>query len=187
MAKIDGFAHPTRDNTMSITLSSASLPVFTKMLSNLGHCLQKAAANAEERKFDPNVLLTARLAPDMLPFVAQIRIACDAAKNGTARLAGIEAPVFADDETTLAQLQERVAKTVAWLATVPADKIDGREAADITFPVGRDGSTRTMPGEAFLKHWVLPNLFFHVTTAYALLRHNGVPLGKVDYLVGGQV
>jgi uncharacterized protein len=170
---------------MPITLSSASLPVFTTMLGNLAHCLQKAAAHAEARRFDPNVLLSARLAPDMLPFAVQIRIACDAAKFGAARLAGIEAPVFADDETTLAQLHERITKTVAWLATVPADKIDGRESADITFPVGRDGATRTMAGEAYLKHWVLPNLFFHVTTAYALLRHNGVDLGKRDYLEGG--
>jgi hypothetical protein len=169
---------------MSITLSSASLPVFTTMLRNLAHCLQKAAANAEARKFDPNVLLAARFAPDMLPFTAQIRIACDAAKLGTARLAGIEAPVFADDETTLAELVARIEKTVAWLETVPADKIDGRESAEITFPIGRDGSTRTMLGEAYLKHWVLPNLFFHVTTAYALLRHNGVDLGKRDYLAG---
>lgn len=169
---------------MSISLSSASLPVFTTMLGNLAHCLRKAVAHAEARKFDPNVFLTTRLAPDMLPFPAQIRIACDAAKFGAARLAGIEAPAFADDETTLAELLARIDKTVAWLATVPADKIDGRETADITFPVGRDGSTRTMQGEAYLKHWVLPNLFFHVTTAYGLLRHNGVELGKRDYLLG---
>lgn len=169
---------------MSITLSSASLPIFDAMLSNLAHCLRKAAAHAEARKFDPNVLLTTRLAPDMLPFAAQIRIACDAAKFGAARLAGIEAPSFADDEATLAELLQRIEKTQAYLATVPTDKIDGRESADITFPVGRDGSTRTMQGEAYLKHWVLPNFFFHVTTAYALLRHNGVDLGKRDYLVG---
>ena len=168
---------------MSITLSSASLPVFDTMLGNLAHCLQKAAAHAEARKFDPNVFLAARFAPDMLPFAAQIRIACDMAKSGAARLAGIEAPVFADDETTLDQLLARIEKTRAWLATVPADKIDGRESAEITFPLGRD-ATRTMLGEAYLTHWVLPNVFFHVTTAYTLLRHNGVELGKRDYLVG---
>lgn len=170
---------------MSITLSSASLPVFQTALSNLLHCLNKAEANAAARKFDPNVFVTMRLAPDMLPFAAQIRIACDAAKNGTARLAGIEAPKFDDNETTFAELQARIVKTLDWLATVPAASIDGREAAQITFPVGRD-KTRTMAGEAYLKHWALPNLFFHVTTAYALLRHNGVDLGKADYLMGEQ-
>ena len=170
---------------MSITLSSASLPVFQTALSNLLHCLNKAEANAAARKFDPNVFVQTRLAPDMLPFAAQIRIACDAAKNGTARLAGIEAPKFDDNETTFAELQARVRKTLDWLATVPASAIDGREAAEITFPVGRD-KTRTMTGEAYLKHWALPNLFFHVTTAYALLRHAGVDVGKTDYLAGAQ-
>ena len=170
---------------MSITLSSASLPVFQTALSNLLHCLNKAEANAAARKFDPNVLFAARLAPDMLPFAAQIRIACDAAKNGTARLAGIEAPKFEDNETTFAELQARITKTLDWLATVPASAIDGREDADITFPVGRD-KTRTMKGEAYLKHYALPNMFFHVVTAYALLRHNGVDVGKTDYLMGAQ-
>ena len=170
---------------MSITLSSASLPIFQTALGNLLHCLNKAEANATARKFDPNVFATARLAPDMLPFAAQIRIACDAAKNGTARLGAIEAPKFEDNETTFAELKERVAKTLAWLATVPASAIDGREEADITFPVGRD-KTRTMKGEAYLKHYALPNMFFHIVTAYALLRHNGVDLGKTDYLLGAQ-
>ena len=170
---------------MTITLSSASLPVFQTALSNLLHCLNKAEANAAARGFDANVFVQTRLAPDMLPFAAQIRIACDAAKNGTARLVGIEAPRFEDNETTFAELQARVRKTLDWLATVPAASIDGREEAAITFPVGRD-KTRTMTGEAYLKHWALPNLFFHVTTAYALLRHNGVDLGKTDYLAGDQ-
>jgi hypothetical protein len=170
---------------MSITLSSASLPIFQTALGNLLHCLDKAEANAAARKFDPNVFVTARLAPDMLPFMAQIRIACDAAKNGTARLGAIEAPKFEDNETTFAELKARVAKTVAWLATVPASSIDGREEADITFPVGRD-KTRTMKGEAYLKHYALPNMFFHIVTAYALLRQGGVDLGKTDYLLGAQ-
>ena len=170
---------------MSITLSSASLPVFQTALSNLLHCLNKAEANAAARGFDANVFVQSRLAPDMLPFAAQIRIACDAAKNGTARLAGIEAPKFEDNETTFAELKARIGKTLAWLATVPPASIDGREEAQITFPVGRE-KTRTMAGEAYLKHWALPNVFFHVTTAYALLRHNGVDLGKPDYLAGGQ-
>jgi hypothetical protein len=155
------------------------------MLRNLSHCMGKAEASAAARKFDVNVLVQARLAPDMLPFASQIRIACDAAKLAAARLGGLDAPKFADDETTFAQLQDRIARTLDFLATVPADAIDGTEDKDITFPVGRDGTTRTMKGEAYLKHWVLPNVFFHVTTAYALMRHNGVDLGKVDYLMGG--
>jgi uncharacterized protein len=172
---------------MTISMSSASLPVFTTMLRNLSHCMDKAEASAAARKFDVNVLVSARLAPDMLPFASQIRIACDAAKLAAARLGGLDAPKFADDETTFAQLKERIAKTLDFLATVPAAAIDGTEDKDITFPIGRDGTTRTMQGEAYLKHWVLPNVFFHVTTAYALLRHNGVDLGKVDYLVGATV
>ena len=170
---------------MPITLSSASLPVFQTALSNLLHCLNKAEANAVARKFEPDVFVNMRLAPDMLPFAAQVRIACDAAKNGTARLAGIEAPKFDDNETSFAELKARITKTLDWLATVPAASIDGREEAEITFPVGRD-KTRTMTGEAYLKHYALPNMFFHVVTAYALLRHNGVDVGKVDYLAGPQ-
>ena len=168
---------------MTITLTSATLPVFKAGLTNLTHCLNKAAANAEKRGFSPDAFVILRLAPDMLPFAAQIRIACDAAKNGTARVSGLEAPKFADDETTFAQLQERISKTLAWLDTVPADAFDGREAQDITFPAGKD-KTRTMPGEAYLKHNALPNFFFHLVTAYNLLRQGGVNLGKMDYLVG---
>lgn len=170
---------------MPITLTSAALPVFKTALANLEHCLSKAEANAHMRQFNPDVLVGMRLAPDMLPFASQVRIACDAAKNGTARVSGLAAPKFADDETTFAQLQERIAKTLAWLDTVPADAFDGREEQDITFPVGKE-ATRTMKGEAYLKHWAIPNVYFHVTTAYALLRHNGVDLGKADYLAGAQ-
>jgi hypothetical protein len=170
---------------MTLSLGTASLPIFQTALANLAHCLDKAEAYAAARKFDVNNFCAARLAPDMLPFTAQIRIACDAAKNGTARLAGIEAPKFEDNEATFAELKARVAKTLAWLATVPTSAIDGREEADITFPVGRD-KTRTMKGEAYLKHYALPNMFFHIVTAYALLRHGGVDLGKTDYLLGAQ-
>lgn len=170
---------------MAISMSSASLPVFRTMLGNLSHLLEKGQANAQARKFDPQVLVTYRLAPDMLPFSRQIQIACDAAKNGVARISGVEAPRFEDNEATFEELRARIAKTLAWLDTVPTEKLDGTEDKEITFPVGRE-STRTMKGEAYLKHWVLPNLFFHVTTAYAILRHNGVDLGKADYLAGAQ-
>jgi hypothetical protein len=124
-----------------------------------------------------------RLAPDMLPFTRQILIACDAVKNGVARISGVEAPKFDDTETTLAELKARIEKTLAFLGSVPAATLDGTETKEITFPSGRD-ATRTMQAEAYLKHWMLPNLFFHVTMAYAILRHNGVNLGKIDYLVG---
>ena len=170
---------------MAISMSSASLPVFRTMLGNLSHLLEKGQAYAQTRKFDPQVLVTYRLAPDMLPFSRQIQIACDAAKNGVARISGVEAPKFEDNEATFDELRARIAKTLAWLDTVPAEKLNGTEDTDITFPVGRE-STRTMKAEAYLKHWVLPNLFFHVTTAYAILRHNGVDLGKADYLAGAQ-
>jgi hypothetical protein len=166
-------------------MSSASLPILSSMLDNLSHFLDKAQKNADARKFDPSVLTQYRLAPDMLPFTRQVLIACDAAKNGIARLAGVEAPKFDDTESTLAELKDRIRKTRDWLATVPAEKLDGTEDKDITFPVGRE-ATRTLKGEAYLKHWMLPNFFFHVTMAYAILRHNGVELGKSDYLMGAQ-
>lgn len=167
-------------------MSSASIPLLKTMLSNLDHFLVKAAAHAETKKFDPANLLTSRLAPDMLPLTRQILIACDASKFGVARLAGVEAPKFDDTESTIEQLRERIAKTIAFIDSVPADTLDGTEDNDITFPAGRDGATRTMKGEAYLKHWVFPNFFFHVTTAYALLRHNGVDLGKSEFLLGAQ-
>ena len=168
-------------------MHSASVPVFTSMLTNLDHFLAKAASHAEAKKFDSANLLATRLAPDMLPLTRQVLIACDASKLCMARLAGVEAPKYEDNETTIEQLRERITKTIAFIDTVPADKVDGTEDKDITFPVGRDGATRTMKGEAYLKHWAYPNFFFHVTTAYALLRHNGVELGKAEYLLGARV
>jgi hypothetical protein len=165
---------------MSISMHSASVPVFVRLLGNLSKWLDKAEAHAQAKKFDPNVLLTARLAPDMLPFTKQIQIGCDAAKFGVARLAGIDAPKFEDNETSLADLKARVEKTMAFLQSVPAAQVDGSDDKDINVP-RRDGSL-VMKGEAYLKHFALPNFFFHMTTTYALLRHNGVDLGKSDFL-----
>ena len=145
----------------------------------------KAQAQADEKKYDPIVLTQYRLAPDMLPFTRQILIACDTAKNAVARLAGVDAPKFEDTETTLPELKARIRKTLDFLASVPADKIIGTEDKAITFPAGRD-KTRTMQGEAYLLHHATPNFYFHATTAYAILRHNGVNLGKTDYLLGTQ-
>jgi uncharacterized protein len=168
---------------MTISMSSASLPVFKRMLSNLDHFLVRAQEFVDAKKCDPAALTQFRLAPDMLPFSRQVLIACDAAKNAVARLSGVAAPKFDDVETTLPELRARIQKTLDYLATVSPDDINGTEGKEITFPVGKE-ATRTMLGEDYLKHWALPNLFFHVTTAYAILRHNGVALGKVDYLLG---
>jgi uncharacterized protein len=170
---------------MALSMYTASVPVFQHMLRNLSHILDKGEANAQARKFDPSVLASFRLAPDMLPFIKQVQIACDAAKLAVSRIGGVEAPKFEDSETTFPELKARIQKTLDFLATVPADKLDGTEDRDITFPVGRD-NTRTMKAQAYLTTWALPNFFFHVTTAYAILRHNGVDLGKPDYLVGAQ-
>ncbi len=165
---------------MSISMHSASVPVFVRMFGNLSLWLDKAEAHATAKKFDPQVYLTARLAPDMLPFPKQIQIACDAAKFGVARLAGVEAPKFDDTEASLAELRVRIQKTVEFVRSVPASQIDGTEAKDVVVP-RRDGSI-TLKGEFYLKHFVMPNFYFHVTTVYALLRHCGVDLGKSDYL-----
>ncbi len=165
---------------MSISMSSASVPIFLRLFSNLEQWFDKAEAHAAAKKFDPSVYLAARLAPDMLPFTKQVQIACDTAKFAVARLAGVDAPKFDDTEASLADLRERVRATAAFVKSVPASSLDGTEDNDVTIP-RRDGST-TMKGEAYLKHFVLPNFFFHMTTAYALLRHNGVELGKMDFL-----
>jgi uncharacterized protein len=170
---------------MAMSMYAASVPVFQHMLRNLSHVLEKGEANAQARKFDPSVLTTARLAPDMLPFTRQVLIACDGAKNGVARIAGVEPPKFEDNEASFAELKARIQKTLDFLETVPAAKLEGTEDKDITFPAGRD-TTKTMKAQAYLTTWVLPNFFFHVTTAYAILRHNGVDLGKTDYLTGGK-
>jgi hypothetical protein len=165
---------------MSISMHSASVPIINRMLGNLLAWLDKAEAHAHARKFDPSVYLAARLAPDMLAFVKQVQIACDAAKFGVARLAGVEAPKFEDDEASLADLRGRIRRTLDFVQSVPAASIDGTEDKQVVVP-RRDGSM-TLSGETYLKHFMLPNFFFHVTTAYALLRHNGVGLGKADFL-----
>ncbi len=165
---------------MSLSMHTASVPVFVRMLGNLLVWLDKAEAHAAEHRFDPSVYLASRLAPDMLPFTKQIQIACDSAKFGVARLVGVEAPRFEDNETTLAELRERVRKTLAFVQSVPAERLQGTEDRDVVVP-RRDGSM-TLRGDVYLTNFVLPNLYFHLTTAYGLLRHNGVPLGKSDYL-----
>ncbi len=165
---------------MSVNLYTASVPVFVRALTQVEGWLRKAEAHAEARKFDPVVFLQARLAPDMLPLSSQLQIACDTAKFAVARIAGIEAPKFADDEKTLAELRSRIAATRAFVESVPADRLEGADAREVTVP-RRAGPMQTT-AEAYLQRFVLPNFWFHVTTAYALLRHNGVELGKADFL-----
>ncbi|HET7792185.1 MAG TPA: DUF1993 domain-containing protein [Rhizobacter sp.] len=165
---------------MSITMYSASVPVFVRKLGSLSKWIDKAEAHAQAKKFDGAVYLAARLAPDMLPFTKQVQIACDTAKFCVARLAGVDAPKHEDNETTLAQLKERIASTLAFVQSVPEAKINGSDDKDISVP-RRDG-VLAMKGEAYLDHYALPNFYFHVTTAYGLLRHNGVELGKGDFL-----
>jgi uncharacterized protein len=165
---------------MSNTMYSASVPVFVRKLGSLAKWIDKAEAHAQAKKFDGAVYLAARLAPDMLAFPKQIQIACDGAKFCVARLAGIEAPKHEDTETTLAQLKERIAKTIDFIQSVPEAQIVGSDDKDISVP--RRDSVMVMKGEAYLNHYALPNFYFHVTTAYGLLRHNGVELGKGDFL-----
>ena len=169
---------------MAITMHSASAPVFTRQLKGLLNWFDKAEAHAQARKFDTANYLQARLAPDMLPLVSQIRIASDTSKGCMARLAGMEIPKFEDNEKTLDECRERVRKTLDFIASVPAEAVNGSESREIVIP-RRTGEPLTFDGEFYLKHWALPNFFFHVTTAYALLRHNGVELGKQDFLALG--
>ncbi len=138
------------------------------------------------RQYDEQALVDFRLAPDMFPFRVQICIACDAAKLCASRISGLEAPKYENTENTLAELIGRIDKTVEWLHTVPSDRIEGQEFKEITFTAGK-GTTRTMLAEDYVKTWALPNMFFHITPAYAILRHNGVDVGKIDYLIGAEL
>jgi len=167
---------------MTISMYQASVPYFLHMLGNLKKLLAKGAAHAEARKFDPMVLFNARLAPDMLPLVRQVQIASDNAKGCAARLAGIDPPKFDDSETIYAQLTERIDKTLAFLKTVKQEQVDGSEGRDIVlkFP----NQTLEFKGLGYLTGFAIPNFTFHVVTAYNILRHNGVAIGKSDFLGG---
>ncbi len=166
---------------MPYSLSQASLPVFELTLNALSALLDKAQAHATAKKFDATVLLNTRLAPDMFDMKRQVLIACDLAKNGSARLAGVEPPRYEDNETTVDQLKARIAKTLAFLKTVDRAKIDASADREITFPLGPDHKGQ-MKGDDYLTHFMLPNFYFHCTAAYAILRHCGVELGKQDFL-----
>jgi hypothetical protein len=165
---------------MPFTLSQASLPVFEIGLNALSGVLDKAAAYTAAKKVDPAVLLGWRLAPDMFALARQVQTACDQAKNGGARLAGVEPPRFEDNETSLDQLKERISRTVAYVKTLDAKAIDASSDRDITFPLGPNKGQ--MKGGDYLNHFVLPNFYFHLTAAYAIVRHCGVEIGKRDFL-----
>jgi len=168
---------------MTISMYSASVPIFERMLSSLLSCLDKAERHARAREFDPDNYVGLRLATDMLPFSKQIQIACDAAKGCVCRLGGQEIPKWADDEATLEALQTRLRRTLELVRSVSASQIDGSEEREVVITL-RNRDPLRFSGEDYLRHWALPNFFFHVTTAYALLRQAGVPLGKADYLGG---
>lgn len=165
---------------MSLSLYDVSIPTFLHSLRSLKVILEKGVAHAEARKFDPNVFASMRLYPDMLPLSRQIQIASDAAKSAAARLSGAEPPKFEDNETTMAELIARVTKTIDYLEGFKPQQFEGDDNRIITVKTPR--TSYSFKAVDFVRHWALPNLFFHVTTAYALLRHGGVEVGKQDYL-----
>ncbi len=167
-------------NPMTISMYLASAPRFVAALGNLSNLLDKAQAHVDAKKIDPAVLPNFRLFPDMLPLKSQVQIACDTAKGAVARIAGIEIPKFEDDETTLADLKARIAKTIAFVQTVTPAQLDGTEDREIVIRRGEKETRYT--GMQFLLGHAIPNVYFHVTTAYNILRHNGVEIGKRDYL-----
>ena len=167
---------------MQISMFQASAPRFAHMLGNLSAILGKAEAHCEAKKIDPLVLTASRLYPNMLPFTRQVAIACDTAKGAIARLSGVDNPKHEDVERTFAELRARIAKTRDFIASVKPAQIDGSEDKSVVLKLG--GRDVTFTGLDYLTLYALPNFYFHVTTAYAILRHNGVELGKSDYLGG---
>lgn len=164
---------------MSLSMYDLSIPALQRGLGVLSRSLDKASAYATERGFEPSILVNARLAPDMLPLAGQVQRASDTSKGGIARLTGLTAPSFPDTETTIDELKERIAKTVAFLQTITRQQLEGSAERSI-----ESRAVGTMPGSTHLLAFVLPNFYFHVTTAHGILRHNGVSVGKKDYLGG---
>jgi hypothetical protein len=167
-----------------MNMYDASVPVFVHFLKSLSAILRKAEAHCAARKIDPAVMLGLRLSPDMFPLTRQVQIASDAAKGAGARLSGNAVPGYPDEEKTFEELQQRIAKTIAFLEGLDARQFEGSETRQISLKAG--GRELSFPGGAYLETWAKPNFFFHVTTAYAILRHAGVELGKSDFLAGGQ-
>ena len=165
---------------MPFGMYQASVPAFLNMLKNLSAILDKAEAFADRHKIEPEVLLNWRLAPDMFALTRQVQIAADFAKGTTARLAGREVPKYADEEKSFAELKARIAKTLAFLEGIAPDQIDGSEERDISTSTGPNA--KNFKGQVYLLHYALPHFYFHATTAYAILRHNGVDIGKRDFI-----
>jgi hypothetical protein len=170
---------------MAISMYQASVPVFVRALRNLAHVLDKGAAHARDRGDDPDALLALRMAEDMLPLSRQVQIATDMAKNGAARLAGADPMKVPDEETTMDALQARILRVVDYVKGFGADQVDGSEDRRIVVPTSAAGEL-VMTGQEYLLGFVLPNLYFHSTMTYALLRREGVPLGKMDFMAGGR-
>lgn len=166
---------------MSLSMYAASVPVFRQMLGSLDGLLSKAEAHATGKKIDPEALLHARLFPDMFPLARQVQIACDFARSVPARLAGVDVPAYEDVEQTFPELRARVAKTLAFIDGLDAASFEGSEQRGIVLRPGTP-KERTISGQAYLLSYGLPQFFFHVTTAYSLLRHNGVEVGKKDFM-----
>lgn len=165
---------------MPLSMSQASIPVFTQQLTTLSAIIDKVVEHCRAKGIDPAELIGAQLAPDMFPLSRQVQIASDHAKGATARLSGRENPKYEDTEQTFDELKARIAKTLAFIKSVPSAEIDGSENKELTIPIG--GQPRTLKGQTYLLHNALPNFFFHVTAAYAILRHKGVEVGKRDYM-----
>jgi hypothetical protein len=166
---------------MTITMYAASVPVFQQMLGALGNILAKAEAHVTDKKIEQNALLHARLSPDMFTFTRQVQIACDFAKGVSARLAGVDVPVNEDKEQSFEELRALVARTTAFIGSLDAIRFDGSEQREIVLRPGTPRE-RTFTGQAYLLSYGLPQFFFHVTTAYALLRHSGIEIGKRDFM-----
>ena len=167
---------------MSLSLYDVSIPVYIRMLGNLAYFLDKADAHAQEAGVDTSAYLEANLGHGMFNFARQIQLASDAAKGGAARLAGVEAPSMPDEEKTFPELVVRIQKTIAFLESIKREQVDGRENAEIVLKL--PSRSMEFTGLSFLTTFSLPNFLFHVTTAYAILRNQGVPLGKMDFLAG---
>lgn len=165
---------------MTISMYQSSIPVFVRALENLSEVLRKGEEFAEARKIEPAVLVTARLAPDMYPLSAQVQIATDVARRGVARLAGVEPPTFDDEERTFAELQERIRRAVDYMETFKPEQIDGSEDKEVVIQLR--GEKARFTGLSMLLNFSIPNVFFHCATAYDILRHNGVEIGKKDFL-----
>lgn len=165
---------------MTLSMYQLAVPPFVQGLGALSAVLAKAEAFAATRKFDPVVLLSSRLAPDMFPLSRQVQIACDFAKSTVARLASVEVPSWKDDEKTIADLRGRIARTLDFVRSFKSGQIDGSEERDVTITLA--GKPISLKGQPYLVHFVLPNFYFHCTVAYAVLRHNGVELGKRDFM-----